>query len=428
MTLTKQKLKQYALLFTLFGLLIVVSTNILAKAGILFSLGTYASIVIMYVSIIIFAKFAYNVGLKHVPKFLSIVYRLLISWFILQIIRGALIANNYWEYKLLFFNSLTFTLISLVFFLGNNLNITKYIFQKYLYAILPIAIVLLPLTHNVANQLFSRLAIPVTILLLFIPYIKKKWIIILTVIMIISILSEPGFRTGFIKIGVSLLLLIGLYTKLLNSKTVKSIIFLTMLALPIIMLTLGIIGSYNIFEKLSENEDLEYKIEVGDKLQKQNIDTRSFLYEEVLEDLISTDNLLFGKSPSQGYKSYFFYNNGGAMNGIRYSSEVNILNLMLYFGLVGCMLMVILVISVSYYGIFKSNNKLAITLGFLLLSRYLLFFIEEFTQFNFNFYFFWLVMGLVASKQFRSMNESQIKLWVRNIFNKSSKQSISLNK
>ena len=50
-------------------------------------------------------------------------------------------------------------------------------------------------------------------------------------------------------------------------------------------------------------------------------------------------------------------------------------------------------------------------LGLFIASRFLLSFIEEFTQYDINFYFFWIAIGLVSSTQFRAMSDQQLKTY-----------------
>ena len=408
-------IKKYLLLFTLLGLVFIQSNAILGSSNIvIFAFGTYYSMALQYMSIFIFFRFAYSIGYKDIPTFLSFLYKALIYWFVLQLIRGFVIADSYWEYKFLLESSFTFTFIGLTFFLGKDLNISRFIIRKHLFVVIPLALILLPITYIfAASPVFPRIAIPVTIWILLIPYLKHKWKIIFLFILTILVFSDLAFRTGLIKIIISVLLLAYSYTGFLKFNRVKSILFIIILVMPPVMLISAITGGLNVFEEFSSNDNLSYEVEEAGTMTKQNSDTRTFLYVEVLNDLVKTDNVILGKSPSQGYKSNYFANSSGAKNGYRFASEVHALNLLLHFGLVGFLLMLSLTVMVAYYGVFKSNNRLAIILGFLLLSRYLLFFIEEFTRFNFNFYFFWLIMGLVASKPFRDMDDSQIKLWIR---------------
>ena len=118
---------------------------------------------------------------------------------------------------------------------------------------------------------------------------------------------------------------------------------------------------------------------------------------------------MFGSGASGKYSTIRFENAGGGINGLRYRCEVHFLNIFLYFGLVGVISYTLLLFIVCYHGIYNSNNILAKMLSLLIASRFLLSFIEEFTQYDMNFFFFWLIVGLVSSKQFRSMSDQQVK-------------------
>ena len=429
MVFTKSSIIRLSLFFTLMTLVITDSLNYLASDGFQFAGGTYLSAFLKYVSIIIFVKIVYYQKTKDVDHTTSVLYKLLMIYLVVSMVRALFVADCYWDNRHLFLTSLTFTLISLVFYLGTMLDITKTIMRFYIKYILIVCVILLPVTYGLAPQTFSRLVLPIITLLLLAPYIKRKWIFFLVSLLVLSVLSNPSFRANLIKIGLSTLILGIFYFKAFRSTIVKRISFISVVCLPIILVVLGLFYDFNIFNELSANDDLAYEVQkIGQgELQTQNNDTRTFLYLEVLNDLANNDAFLFGKSPSQGYRSFAFTDTGGAMNGIRYSTEVNYLNILLYYGIIGLLLNIALVLHVAYLGVFRSKNKLAIMFGFLLLSKYLLSFIEEFTKYDFNFYFFWLIMGLVSSKRFRAMNEHQVKVWVKSIFSERSSRRIYLN-
>jgi hypothetical protein len=186
-----------------------------------------------------------------------------------------------------------------------------------------------------------------------------------------------------------------------------------MICLPLLLVVLGITGQYNIFMEIATVDMYGIKNRQHSTFPlSQTYDTRTFLYTEVITDVVKNNSVLFGKSPSQPYHSDFFTNSGGAIDGRRYSSEVHILNMLLYFGLFGVILFLSFLVHVAYIGLFQSNNFLSKMLALLILSRYMLSFIEEFTLYNLNWFFFWLIMGLVASKKFRNMTDAEIKYWL----------------
>ena len=144
-------------------------------------------------------------------------------------------------------------------------------------------------------------------------------------------------------------------------------------------------------------------------------DTRVFLYHEVLSTMNNRINWLIGGGSSAYYDSVWFYDDGGTMKGKRYGTEVGILNILLRYGIIGVLLYGLLLFNVSRIAITQSNNRLAKMIGLLIAFRWLLSFIEEYTQYDLNFYFFWLIMGLVSTSFFRKMNDKQIRKYLQAI-------------
>lgn len=416
MQISRRKLENLFLTSILVGLYFVGFLNFTASmtnaAGI-----TYISIALQYVLIILLARIALLSGFKKIPKQIKFIFTCYLVYSTINILRGVIVANNYWDFKFLFFSSITFTLISLSFFLGQNIIIYKFVISKFLNRIIWAILFLFPISSLISVQIFTRSIIPLTFLLLLYPYIDTKKRVIIISFILLATLTNLSFRTGIIKIILSISLLGFYYIKLARLITVKFIVFISLVLLPISLFVLGVSGEFNVFKAMSENEELEYSDD-NSLQQNTNADTRTLLYVEVLEDLYQSNALIFGKSPSQGYRSLIFANSSGGIGGVRYSCEVNVLNILLYYGLVGFLLLSALLISIAYLGVFKSKNRLAVMFGFLLLTRFVLFFIEEFTQFNYNFFFFWITMGLVSSKKFRRMNERELKVWIKSFFYK----------
>jgi len=207
------------------------------------------------------------------------------------------------------------------------------------------------------------------------------------------------------------MILAGYYLDILKPRYLKTF-FYAIILLPLGLIFLGIIGQFNIFHEIS-NIDL---YELSDRRSKwdpsQTADTRTFIYNEVIKDVCKANSIVFGKSPSQAYHSDFFTNSGGAIEGARYFSEVHILNMFLHFGIVGVILFLSFLLHIAYIGLFRSNNSLSKMLALLILSRYILSFVEEFTLYDLNWFFFWLIAGLISSKKFREMSDSEIKHWL----------------
>jgi len=412
MLISKKKIEYSYLIFTFLAVFLCDLLIILSSSDI-FTLpfGTYLIAVLLYLSIIIFIRIKIKYANNYVSTKFSFLFTFWLCFLIVSILRGLMLANSYWDFKFLFFDSIVFTLVSLVYYVGQNLLFFKKIFDFYLKKVFLFGFVLIPLALVSNRELYARLMIPIGIFILFIPYIKKNWKILVIVVAVASLLVDITFRTNIIKIMLSIGILSLFYFKDFINTFITKLIWLSFFIIPFVLLGLALTGEFNIFEATSDNEEYSTINEEGE-IESLSADTRTFLYQEVIIDVVKNDAVIFGKSPSQGYKSFEFYDTGGGINGIRYSCEVNILNIFLYFGLVGVILFFLVVFAISYLGIFKSKNRLSKMLGLLLASRFMLSFLEEFTNFDLNFYFFWLIVGLVSSNSFRNMSDNQIKLWL----------------
>jgi hypothetical protein len=399
------------LIYTLIGVFFVDLIRYLKWDGISFHLNAYFTVFIIYSSIIVF--------LLAIQKNNSILNNKLIDWhfkiyflyLVLSIIRGFIIADSYLDYRFLLVSSLTYVLIALIFYLGNSLTIFRNLAFFYITRLLLIALIVLPLTFAVSQQLFSRLVIVASMLLIFSPYIRKKWVFLLILVIFLSHWSNPSFRVNIIKTVLSIIILAGYYLDILKTRYLRTF-FYAMVILPLSFVFLGLIGQFNVFYEISKI-DLYALSDIRSKWHpSQTADTRTFIYTEVITDVVNNNFILFGKSPSQAYHSDTFTNSGGAIDGYRYSSEVHILNMFLHFGIVGVILFLMFLAHIAYIGLFHSNNYLSKMLGLLILTRYTLSFLEEFTLYDLNWFFFWLIAGLISSKRFRDMSDYEIKHWL----------------
>ncbi len=140
------------------------------------------------------------------------------------------------------------------------------------------------------------------------------------------------------------------------------------------------------------------------------VDNRTFLYVEVISSLIKDNSFALGKGATGKYQTDFY--DFGDDRG-RYMSEVGFLNTLLFSGILGVIIYFIFLFTVSFYAIYQSNNWLSKIFGLFIAFRWNLFFIEEFTLFDLNFFFYWILLGVVSSKAFRSMNDSELAAYLK---------------
>jgi hypothetical protein len=144
-------------------------------------------------------------------------------------------------------------------------------------------------------------------------------------------------------------------------------------------------------------------------------DTRTFLYVDVINSVVKRNTWLTGEGAAGGYTTKFFVSLG--TQG-RMGSEVGILNIFLYLGLLGVITFSIIFYLASFLAIYNANNYLTKIIGLFIGFRWTYSWIEEFSNFDINYFFLWLMVGLCFSKSFRQMTDAEMKYWVQGIFDR----------
>lgn len=144
----------------------------------------------------------------------------------------------------------------------------------------------------------------------------------------------------------------------------------------------------------------------------EKADTRTFLYFEVINDLIRTGNLLLGKGSSGTYFSLYFQQTGHDSD-TRLTVEVGFLAYLLKGGLVAAVLNIVLFLYSSYLAVYKSSSRYAVWIGFMLMTHLLILFVENLVALNIYNVCIWLFVGLAFSKHFRDLDDNQIHSLIR---------------
>lgn len=398
------------IIFTLIAVLITDAFRYMSWAGVAFDSSTVIAMILTYFSIAVFIYFTYKKGFLNndIPFSIRSLFKIWFFWNVFNLIRGAALASDYWDWKFLFFSSIPFSLIPLVFFAGKSINTAHASFRFILKYVFPFGFLVIPLALTTNDELYSRLMIPVSLFILFIPFLKFKWKILIVAVAIVSVSLVVGFRANIVKIGFSILLLLLYYLRNYLGKNWLRLIHLFLFFIPVVFLALAIRGKYNILYETSKKQGYNIRNRFG---MEENLvwDTRTFLYNEVLSTINETGDWLMGEGTSGKYKIHSFADISGVRSGYRYSTEVGILNILLYHGLIGVIIYFLLFFTVSYVAINRSANFLAKMLGLFIAFRWTSSFVEEYTQYDVNFFFLWLAIGLVSSLEFRKMKEVEIK-------------------
>lgn len=338
-----------------------------------------------------------------------------ILYIIFAIIYGCIKAENYWDWKNLYNNTMIYLLPLIMFFFSIPSNLKKASHIWISFAIIAFWL-LLPFMQL---ECPARFLFPFAFFIIFWPYYNKNAILICAIAFLcVFVFGSLGARSSAIRFIASFSFSIFI----LFIKYIPKIVFASLatcfIITPIILFTLGVTGQFNIF-KLGEYIDVEIKVENSMKegaSETLSTDTRTFLYAETIESAIEHDYWLFGNSLSQGYYSKAFaVEDEVEGRGMRYSTEVGILNIFTCLGIIGvCIYLSIFLVSILKVFLFSQNKSLFV-IALLLSFRWMFSFMEEFTYFDMNMAFLWIEIAMCNSPYFLRMNDEEFIKWAKNL-------------
>jgi hypothetical protein len=347
-----------------------------------------------------------------------ITVNLFLVYCIISFLYGALLKTEYyWDWKLLVQNLMTFMLPLTVYAFCHPKQLSKILLFWFNYAWL----ILIILTPFLSSDAFGRFLVPYSFLALFAVLLDRKSIFFIIAAYIITCTLGNESRSDIIKFTFCILLgssfLIPKTRKLIFEYR-RSIIYLFW-TLPIILFVFAAVGKFNIF-RLEEELGLEGKYNISNSLSGKEVsvltDTRTLLYIEEISSAINNNYVLQGRSIARGYDSAYF---GDAIDnplnikrGERGSCEVSILNIFNYFGLIGVVIYFLIFASASYKAVTQSQNLFVPIIGIYVAFRWAFGWIEDFSRFDLNYLFLWIMIGICFSPFYRNMSNKDIKHWL----------------
>lgn len=349
-----------------------------------------------------------------------------VSWLLLynvfSLIRGVFIAETYWDTKLLVTNIFVLLLPIIAYISVNNFRLQA-ILSVFVKFALPMSVFFFPFL-NIGS--WGWYLVPIAFLLLFFPVLTTRWKIIVLLIALISMFGDLSSRSHIIRFGVPVLLLIFYYFRFFIGlpkimEFSRMVLFLT----PFLFFFLAVSGVFNVFKieeyiKGSDEFNTTSVDENGNVINESMAeDTRTFLYEEVLFSAQKNNYWWIGRSPARG-------NDTEAFSGVseiygreeRPSNEVGILNIFTWTGLLGVMLTFLVFYRSSYLAINRSNNIFSKLIGLFVAFHWFYCWVENQNRFDINNFVIWMMIGLCFSTSFRQMNNAEVKLWIRGVFEK----------
>ena len=383
-----------------------------------FPIGNTAIIWIVNFATII-SVFWYKRIFKNPSLFIINIY---LTWIFFELIRGMLIAENYWEWKQLINGTFALLLPIFVyaFSIPQVLRNTLKLWIKY--ALPAFFLFFIWVIHPNVVQVYLG---PILLLSCFLPVLKRKWQLIFLFLLLFMIFVAFEARSQVTKAAAALLMSVGyIMGQYLNDKILKLTHWFFYIT-PIILLYLGISGVFNIFEHFEDTEEYTVtKIRMDGEIVEENLtaDTRTFIYKEVLSSAIQNNYILWGRTPARGNDSMTFGEHTaedlGTEKKERHSNEVGFANVFTWSGLIGLILYGLIYLRSSYLSLYKSNNIFMKLIGIFISFRFLYGWIEDGNNFSLLSISLWMMISMGFSEKFRAMDNKMFKIWIKSIFSK----------
>ena len=232
-------------------------------------------------------------------------------------------------------------------------------------------------------------------LLAFMSYLPRKWRIV--IIGVTAFYVVTGFHDNARAAIVRALLGVGIFLFTLSpviwTKFIRKIVFGAGVVMPLILLWAFSSRGFSIFEYAESQKVIMMSGE------SENTDTRTFLYQEVFDDLTEHNAWVYGKGINGKYYSDYFASRKleGGDDPNRVQSEVGMLNILLKGGIVQAVFYLLILVMSIYNCFFRSNTKFMLIIGLVLLSPFFLLFVEEYVKYDFYNIMIWLFIGMSFS-------------------------------
>lgn len=232
------------------------------------------------------------------PRLGLTIFELMMFWSIISLIRGGYNAESYFEWKVLLLKCTYAVLAPLSIAVGLSYKIVAKILRFILRWVFPLSFAFVPVSFTYASEVYSRAVMPITLFILFIPFLSWRSRLLVLCVAILSVVIDPTYRMNLIKILFSFGLVGCFYLHNHVSRIVLNLVVIFMLLLPLLFLYLGVTDEFNIFRdglKEGLNTDFTWSVLEGSAQRDSpiNSDTRTFLYHEVFNSMLNRNSLFY---------------------------------------------------------------------------------------------------------------------------------------
>lgn len=341
-------------------------------------------------------------------------------WAIIGAIRGTWYVNNYWIAKQFFTGIMSVSLPCFIYVFSSpiaTINVLR-IWNKWIF---PFFIFLFSwFTRNGTLHFYLG---PVYCLYgNFVHWLPKKVKYLVIFIVIFMLVANIGARSQVIKAVICFLMAVLIYFNKYIPIVIVKIGSISMYVTAIVLLYLGISGTYNIFDHKDHDTDkrptvfVDGEIEKSQEVSENLADTRTFIYIEVITSAINNDYVIMGRTLARGNDSVYFGKNSLTGENERYRNELCHLNIFTWLGILGVILYSLIYLYASILAAFFSKNVYIIYLGALVGFHWLYGWVEDMNDFGPMNIALWMIIGMCLSPKFRKMSNSEFIIWFKSIF------------
>ena len=292
------------------------------------------------------------------------------------------------------------------------------IFKSIIFFAIPLSVMTFFYEPTNASMSFQHNISFVFILLFFILYTNKKWSIIIFALVVAGLMYDITRRSFVINSVLSMfILLMGYSFSLQKLQAISKKLLYGFSILPILLLSLGLVGYYNVFKIGNEVEIL-----IGDGTKERNfaVDSRTGIYEDVFGELSRQKMILIGLGGHGKTKTSLVNVEWARYDKIyaegRRGTESGMLNFIQYGGLITGFIYWLLLAGAAYKAIHTSKSKYMVMIGLFVMFKISYAFIEDIISTNLASFYLMLVIGMCYNKRIRSLSDDSIKLFVSIIF------------
>jgi len=257
-----------------------------------------------------------------------------------------------------------------------------------------------PILYNF-GLLESFAFLPILLLTFFFQSKKIKWVILFSILVYMLITFIVSQRVNVLFLA---LIIIFTFIQFLTLSEIKPTIKIFSIALLSIA-SLVVLSKFDAYtNRITQNDEL-------------TTDTRTFLFEELFQDLTYSELWLGRGAMGTYYSPHFDYTTQHGLEGdseTRSVNEVGYLEMILKGGYVMMILYILILLPAAFLGIFKSKNIISKMCGYFILAYLIVWGISYYPVYSAEYILLWMAAGTAISGENRRLTNKQVLYKNRN--------------